>query len=196
MVVATDGAAMITVHELALPGLLLLESPVHGDERGFFREWFWSSELADAGVNFTSCQANLSRSRRNSVRGLHYSLAPEGQAKLVTCADGALDDVVVDVRVGSPTFGQYEYVSLLAEEGKSLYVPEGLAHGFCVTSASATIAYLLSSPYDVATECGFDPFDEAVGVPWPVVGEPILSARDTGAPSLADRQRSGELPIF
>ena len=89
----------------AIPGLYVLESPVFGDERGFFREWFKAPDAEAAGVDFTVRQANLSLSARDVVRGLHYSLAPEGQAKVVTCAAGSLDDVIVDVRVGSPTFG-------------------------------------------------------------------------------------------
>ena len=102
-----------------------------GDDRGHFREWYKMGDFEEAGVDFHATQANLSMSSRNVVRGLHYSLAPEGQAKVVTCAYGELDDVIVDIRVGSPTFGRVEVVHLAAGEGRSVLVPVGAAHGYC-----------------------------------------------------------------
>ncbi len=183
----------------ALPGavadLAVLESPVFGDDRGLFREWFRASALgADAG--FRVAQANLSVSAHNVVRGLHYSLADEGQAKLVTCAQGAVDDVIVDIRLGSPTFGALAVVPLAAEAGRSVYLPAGVAHGFVVRSASATLVYLLSSPYNAAVELEIDPFDPEIGVPWDLDGEPVLSAKDAAAPTLAQRRAAGQLPTY
>ena len=182
--------------ELSLPGLYLLESPVWGDDRGQFREWYKLGDFEAAGVDFHATQANLSMSSRNVVRGLHYSLAPEGQAKVVTCAYGELDDVIVDVRIGSPTFGKVEVIHLAAGEERNVLVPGGAAHGFCVTSELGALTYLLSSPFNPTMELEIDPFDHEINVPWPLRGEPVVSEKDAGAPSLAERLGAGELPIY
>jgi dTDP-4-dehydrorhamnose 3,5-epimerase len=186
----------VSLNALPIPGAWVIESAVFPDDRGYFREWFRSDELAAAGAGFACAQANLSRSARGVVRGLHYSLAPEGQAKVVTCVEGELTDVVVDVRVGSPAFGRVAVVELAAGTGRSVVLPAGAAHGFCVTSDVASIAYLLSSPYQSMYELGVDPFDPEVGVEWPLIGPPIVSERDGAAPSLAERLSAGELPRF
>jgi len=195
VVAAAQGRA-VKLSERSIPGLYLLESPVWGDDRGFFREWFKFDDFESSGVAFVVRQANLSMSARNVVRGLHYSLAPEGQAKVVTCVDGELDDVIVDVRVGSPSFGRVEIVHLAAGEGRSVLLPAGVAHGFCVTSERAALSYLLSSPFNAPMELEIDPFDAAIGVAWTIDGEPIVSAKDAAAPSLAQRLAAGELPTF
>ena len=130
------------LRELSIKGAYELESPVHGDDRGYFREWFKLPDFEIEELNFHAKQANLSYSERNVVRGLHYSLAPEGQAKVVTCVHGELDDVIVDVRVGSPSYGKVEVITLGANVGKSVYLPAGVAHGFCVTSENASLTYL------------------------------------------------------
>jgi dTDP-4-dehydrorhamnose 3,5-epimerase len=182
--------------ELSIPGVYLLESPVWHDDRGFFREWFKRVDLDGAGVDFAIDQANLSVSARDVVRGLHYSLAPEGQAKIVTCALGELVDVIADIRVGSPAFGRVEAVALAAEEGRSLLLPAGVAHGFCVTSEVGALTYLLSSPYNAAAELEIDPFDATLAVAWPLAGEAIVSPKDAGAPSLDQRRAAGELPTY
>jgi len=176
-----------------MPGLVVLDAKVWADDRGFFREWF---RLTDLPEPFVAAQANLSYSRRDVVRGLHYSLAPEGQAKVVTCVAGEIDDVIVDVRVGSPTFGAIEVVHLAGDLGRSVLLPAGVAHGFCVTSESAALAYLLSSPFNPGAELEIDPFDPAIGVPWTITGEPIVSTKDAAAPSLAQRLDAGQLPRF
>lgn len=183
-------------HPTAIPGLVVLESPVFGDERGFFREWFQAPDLEAAGHPFTVRQANLSRSARRVVRGLHYSLAPEGQAKVVTCADGEIDDVIVDVREGSPSFGAFEVVTLRAGDGRGVMLPAGVAHGFVVLSESATLVYLLSSPYRAPVELEINPFDPAIAIPWRLDGEPIMSAKDAAAPTLAERRAAAQLPRF
>ena len=182
--------------ELSIPGIALVESPVWGDERGYFREWFKREDFAALGSDFVAEQANFSMSARNVVRGLHYSLAPEGQAKVVTCVYGELDDVIVDVRVGSPTFARVEIVHLSAAEERSVLLPAGVAHGFCVTSEFAGLAYLLSSAFNAALELEIDPFDARLGVSWPLSGEPIVSDKDARAPSLSQRQAANELPSF
>jgi dTDP-4-dehydrorhamnose 3,5-epimerase len=182
--------------ELTIPGLFVLESPDHGDDRGFFREWFKLNDFEAAGVSFQAQQANLSMSSRDVVRGLHYSLAPEGQAKVVTCVYGELDDVIVDIRVGSPSFGRVEVVHLGAGEGRSVLLPAGVAHGFCVTSENAALSYLLSSPFNAQVELEIYPFDTEISVPWSVSGEPIVSPKDAAAPTFAARLAANQLPTF
>jgi len=186
----------VKLTELSIPGLYVLDSPVHGDERGLFREWFKLDDFEDAGLTFEAQQANFSLSSRGAVRGLHYSMAPEGQAKIVTCVIGELVDVIVDIRVGSPSFGRVEVVSLGAEQGRSVLVPRDVAHGYCATSERAALCYLISSPFNAAMELEINPLDPEIGVPWPLVGEPLLSAKDAGAPSLEQRRAAQQLPVF
>jgi dTDP-4-dehydrorhamnose 3,5-epimerase len=186
----------VKVTELSISGLFLLESPVFGDERGFFREWFKDADLTAAGVSFHARQANVSMSKKNTVRGLHYSLAPEGQAKVVTCVFGELDDVIVDVRVGSPTYGRHEIIHLEAGKERSLYLPSGVAHGFSVPVDTAALSYLLSSAYNPAMELEINPFDPDIAVTWPIDGDPILSTKDAEAPSLQKRRDANQLPSF
>ncbi len=181
---------------LSIDGAYVLESAVWPDDRGFFREWFKRSDFDAHGIDFPIEQTNLSMSKRNVVRGLHYSLAPEGQAKVVTCAYGELADILVDVRVGSPTFGVVEVVHLSADEDRSVFVAPGLAHGYCVTSEIGAFVYLLSSPYNAPMEFDIDPFDATLNVPWPISGDAIVSDKDANAPSLESRRSSGELPLF
>jgi dTDP-4-dehydrorhamnose 3,5-epimerase len=186
----------VNLRELDIAGLYVAESRVFGDDRGFFREWFKLTDFEAAGLTFSTEQSNLSMSLRNVVRGLHYSSAPRGQAKVVTCVYGNLDDVIVDVRVGSPTFGRVVSVSLAADQGTTVVLPAGVAHGFCVTSETAALAYLLSSPFDAPNELEINPMDPEINVPWALTGEAILSEKDAAAPSLAQRHAAGELPSF
>jgi dTDP-4-dehydrorhamnose 3,5-epimerase len=167
-----------------LDGPILLEPEVIGDERGFFVETFRADAWAVAGVEVAFLQDNHSRSRRGTLRGIHFQLAP-GQAKLVRCSRGAILDVVVDLRRASPTFGAWEAFELDDERMRQLYVPIGFGHGFCVTSEVADVAYKCSSYYDPATESGFAYDDPDVGIAWPDV-EPLVSARDASAPRLAE----------
>jgi dTDP-4-dehydrorhamnose 3,5-epimerase len=196
VVAIVEGRGDVRLTELSIPGLMLLESPVWDDDRGYFREWFKLDDFEASGVTFHARQANLSMSQRNVVRGLHYSLAPEGQAKVVTCVHGELDDVIVDVRVGSPTFGRVEVVHLAADQPRSVLLPAGVAHGFCVTSELAALSYLLSSSFNAPFELEIDPFDEEIAVPWTLTDDPIVSSKDAGAPSLARRRAASELPTF
>lgn len=184
------------IESLNIPGLYRLTSPVWGDDRGFFREWLKMPDLEAAGIEFVARQANLSRSSRNVVRGLHYSVAPEGQAKVVTCAEGELVDIMVDLRVGSPTFGHYESVLLRGGDGVSLYIPTGIGHGFCAQSDEAVLVYLLSSTYNPDCELEVHPFDQELNVAWPLSGEPILSAKDAAAPTVRERTVNGTLPAY
>ena len=173
-----------------LQGPVLLAPAVHGDARGFFHESYrvdaWSAE----GVDATFVQDNHSRSGRGVVRGMHVTLGP-GQAKLVRCARGRIWDVVVDVRPSSPTYGEWEGFELDDESMHQVYIPIGFAHGFCVVSEIADVAYKISSPYDPATERGIRWNDPRIGVEWPV-SEPLLSERDVAAPTLDEI--AAELP--
>jgi dTDP-4-dehydrorhamnose 3,5-epimerase len=195
-VVATVEGSAVKLIELSIPGLFVLESPVWSDDRGSFREWFKDEDFQAAGVTFHTRQSNLSISKKNVVRGLHYSMAPEGQAKVVTCAHGELDDVIVDIRVGSPTFGQHEIVHLVAGEERSVYVPVGVAHGFCVTSETGALTYLLSSPFNASFELEINPFDAELNVGWTIDDEAIVSPKDAGAPTFRERLDAQELPLF
>lgn len=168
-----------------LDGPLLLEPQVRGDHRGFFVETFRADDWAAAGIDVAFVQDNHSRSRRGTLRGIHFQTSP-GQAKLVRCSRGAIFDVVVDLRRRSPTFGAWEGFVLDDESMRQLFVPVGFGHGFCVTSEVADVAYKCSSYYDAATEAGIAYDDPAIGIAWPREVEPIVSERDATAPRLAD----------
>lgn len=181
---------------LGIDGAFVATSPVWGDDRGFFREWHKLGELPGVWSGFVAVQANLSHSAEGVIRGLHYSLAPEGQAKIVTCVGGALLDVLCDIREGSPTYGVVEVVPLAAAAGTTVLLPAGVAHGFCVPSGDAALCYLLSSPYRPDVELEIHPLDPTLAVPWVVPGEPLLSPKDAAAPTLEARAVAGELPRF
>ncbi len=168
-----------------LDGPVLLAPTVHGDHRGFFVETFRADAWAAQGVDVDFVQDNHSRSRRGIVRGMHFQTAP-GQAKLLRCARGAILDVLVDVRRGSPTFGQWEGYELDDAGGRQLFVPVGFAHGFCVLSEIADVVYKCSSYYDAATEAGIAFDDPDVGIAWPQGLELEVSQRDRSAPRLAE----------
>jgi dTDP-4-dehydrorhamnose 3,5-epimerase len=167
-----------------LDGLVLLAPPVDGDERGFFVETFRADAWAAEGVPTDFVQDNHSRSRRGTVRGIHFQTSP-GQGKLVRVARGRVFDVVVDLRRESPTFGEWESRVLDDERGHQLYVPVGFGHGFCVLSDVADFVYKCTSYYDPATEAGFRFDDPDVGIEWPDV-ELLYSERDRVAPRLAE----------
>jgi dTDP-4-dehydrorhamnose 3,5-epimerase len=174
-----------------LEGVVLLEPAVHGDERGFMVETYRRDGWAELGVDVEFVQHNHSRSSKGTLRGLHFQTAP-GQAKLVRCARGAILDVAVDLRRGSPTFGQWEGHLLDDERHRQLFVPVGFGHGFAVLSDVADVTYLLSSVYDPATESGIAWDDPGVGIEWGVE-DPLLSDRDRSAPRLAEV--ADELPF-
>ena len=167
-----------------LDGLGLIEPSVFADERGFFLESFREDTLAELGVQERFVQDNHSRSVRGVVRGMHFTVG-EGQAKLVRVARGRVLDVVVDIRVGSPTFGRWESFELDDVTGRMLFVPVGFAHGFAVLSDVADVLYKCSSYYDGSLERGFAWDDPDVAIVWPV-DAPIVSDRDRVAPRLAD----------
>ena len=169
--------------ETRLEGVVVLEPDVHGDERGFLVETFRRDVWRTLGVEVDFVQENQSRSSMGTLRGLHFQTTP-GQAKLVRCPRGRIWDVVVDLRRDSPTYRRWEAHELDDERHRQLLVPVGFAHGFCVLSEEADLAYKLSSLYDPSTEAGFAWDDPEVAIEWPI-SEPILSERDRGAPRLA-----------
>ena len=171
-----------------LEGPVLVEPSVHGDARGFFQETYRKQAFAELGVHDDFVQDNHSRSGRGVLRGMHFQ---PGQAKLVRCARGAILDVVVDIRSGSPGFGAWESFRLDDETHLQLYVPDGFAHGFCVLSELADVVYKVSSYYDPAGESGFRFDDPEVAIAWPGDLELKVSERDRAAPLLSELDLSG-----
>jgi dTDP-4-dehydrorhamnose 3,5-epimerase len=185
---------------LSIEGAWLFTPSIHGDDRGVFLEAFRGAEFAaDLGYRLDVAQVNTSVSRRGVIRGIHYADVPPGQAKYVTCVAGAILDVVVDLRAGSPTFGSWETVRLDDEGRKALFLAEGLGHGFQALSDSATVLYLCSTPYAAGREHGVNPMDPAIGIGWRPVeeaGDPVLSDKDLAAPSLDEALKAGQLPQY
>jgi dTDP-4-dehydrorhamnose 3,5-epimerase len=173
-----------------LEGPVLIEPTVHGDARGFFLETYRADRLRELGISDAFIQDNHSRSRRGVVRGMHFQ---PGMAKLIRCARGAIFDVLVDLRRGSPSFGQWEEFELTDEQHRSLYCPDGFAHGFCVLSEAADVIYKTSTYYDPELDAAFAHDDPDVGIEWPEGLELVASARDSSAPRLAEI--SGRLPF-
>src|SRR5215472_11609604 len=167
---------------LGIDGAWVYEPRVHNDDRGSFAEAFRGAEFAaDLGYRLDVAQVNCSVSRRGVIRGIHYADVPPGQAKYVSCVRGAILDVVVDIRVGSPSFGAWEAVRLDDVERRSLFLAEGLGHGFMALTDDATVLYLCSTGYAPGREHGVNPLDPALGIDWPLGdlggGAPILSEK-------------------
>lgn len=174
----------------ALSEVVLLEPKVFGDSRGYFLETWNRATYREAGIDEDFVQDNVSLSARGVLRGLHFQ-NPHTQGKLVTVLLGEVYDVAVDIRVGSPTFGQFASAILSSENKRQLYIPVGFAHGFCVTSDTALFAYKCTDFYSPATERGIIWNDPDLAIPWPIK-EPELSSKDAGYPRLRDLAR-GEL---
>ena len=170
-----------------LSGPVSLAPTVRRDERGFFLESYRRAALAELGVEEQFVQDNHSRSRQGVVRGMHFQ---PGQTKLVRCVRGAIFDVIVDIRPGSPQFGEWEGIRLDDSEHHQLYVPDGFAHGFCVLSELADVTYKVSTYYDAAAERGFSYADPDVAIDWPDAERLIGSERDRAAPTLAQCRES------
>lgn len=181
--------------ELAVPGAWEITSQQHADDRGLFFEWFKASEFEQAvGHPLDLQQANCSVSRKGVLRGIHYADVPPGQAKYVTCMRGSVLDVVVDLRVGSPTFGAWDSVLLGGPEKRAIYIGEGLGHAFLSLEEGSAVLYLCSTSWSAGREHEVNPLDPAIGIDWPFDGDPILSAKDAAAPSLAEALDRGLLP--
>ncbi len=181
------------VSETRLPGVLLFEPKKFGDARGYFMETWRQEAYRDAGIEDAFVQDNMSFSQQGVLRGLHFQL-PHAQGKLVYCPIGEVYDVAVDIRHGSPTFGQWYGTTLSAENGQQMYVPPGFAHGFCVTSTQALFCYKCTQYYDPAGDAGIRWNDPDIGVEWPLQ-EVQVSAKDQSTPCLKDLSAE-QLPAF
>jgi dTDP-4-dehydrorhamnose 3,5-epimerase len=184
------------VTETKVPGAWVFTPKQFPDDRGLFLEWLRNDLLAEVvGHPLTVVQANNSVSRRGVLRGVHYALVPPGQAKYVYCPRGALMDFVIDIRDGSPTFGAWDCVRLDDVDRRGMYVAEGIGHAVVALTDDASLAYLVSAPYDPAREFTVSPLDPALGIDWGVT-DPVLSERDAKAPSLDEARRLGQLPTW
>ncbi len=188
----------MTLQELSISGAYLVTHQVFPDERGLFREWFKAEEVELIDKSFSVQQANYSNSKQFVIRGIHYSLAPRGQAKIVTCASGRIVDVLVDLRIGSPTYLKVEHVELAEDLGRVVFIPTGVGHGFFVESESAAIVYLTSSGYSPSYEKAISPTDSELGINWPIPGGEmgVISKADREARTLAQAKELGILPTF
>ncbi len=186
------------IRELSIPDSYEITPVQRTDDRGIFLEWYRHDLLEQAvGHSLDLRQANTSVSKRGSVRGIHFADVPPGQAKYVTVTLGAVLDYVVDIRVGSPTFGQWDSVRLDTVDRRAIYVAEGLGHVFVALTDQATVSYLVSDVYNPTAEHGINPLDPAVGLIFPEeAGELLLSEKDKAAPSLEEAKASGLLPTW
>lgn len=182
---------------LGIEGAWVYTPKIHSDDRGSFLESFRGDEVAaDIGYRLDIVQANCSVSRQGAIRGIHFADVPPGQAKYVSCTRGAIIDVVVDLRIGSPGFGEWKSVRLDDQDRRSVFITEGLGHAFIALTDECTVVYMCSTPYAPGREHGVHPLDPALGIDWPADVEPILSAKDAAAPSLADAICTGLLPRY
>jgi dTDP-4-dehydrorhamnose 3,5-epimerase len=188
----------VTARELAMPGAWEITPALHTDSRGAFYQWFTDSEFESfAGHRFDLRQANCSVSAAGVLRGVHFAQVPPSQAKYVTCLHGSVFDVIVDIRVGSPTFGKWDAVVLDDHHRRSVYLSEGLGHAFLALQDDSTVMYLCSAGYAPEREHTINALDPALDINWPAAdGEPILSDRDRQAPTLAQVQAAGLLPTW
>ncbi|MBV9486976.1 MAG: dTDP-4-dehydrorhamnose 3,5-epimerase family protein [Frankiaceae bacterium] len=185
------------IEPLGISGAWVCTPSVHPDDRGAFLEWFRGDRLAAATRRrFDVVQANHSISQQGVVRGIHFADVPPGQAKYVYCARGAVLDVIVDIRVGSPTFGEHVAVMLDEVDRRGVFIAEGLGHGFCALTDESSVAYLVSSPYNASAERTVSPVDAELQLPWPEGTPLLLSDKDRDAPSLATAAADGILPTY
>jgi dTDP-4-dehydrorhamnose 3,5-epimerase len=189
--------ADVDIRELAVPDSYVLDLVPHGDSRGHLTEWYRAEVLAkETGFDLPLAQANHSVSARGVLRGVHFSQVPPGQAKYVYCPAGRVLDVVVDLRVGSPTFGVHDFVELDSDRPRAIFLSEGLGHAFLSLADRTSVTYLLSTGYAPGREFGVDPMDPALGLPWPKDLDFEISAKDQAAPTLAEALEQGLLPTM
>jgi dTDP-4-dehydrorhamnose 3,5-epimerase len=187
----------VKIEPMAVPDAWVCAPRVHGDDRGEFLEWFRGDALAEAtGRRFAVLQANHSTSKRGVVRGVHFADVPPGQSKFVYCPVGAVLDVVIDLRVGSPTFGAVDSVILDDVDRRAVFISEGLGHAFCALRDDTSVTYLVSSVYDPVAERTVSPLDPTLGLAWPADLELLMSDKDVAAPGLDDAVRDGILPSY
>jgi dTDP-4-dehydrorhamnose 3,5-epimerase len=181
---------------LSIEGVWSAESRVWRDDRGFFREWFKSADVNNVtGRDFGIEQANISLSSKGTLRGIHYSIAPRGQAKWITCVSGSIKDVIVDIRPDSKSFGKWIEVELRGDSGRAVFISEGLGHGFIALEDNTAVAYLVSTPFSPTDEFEINPLDERIGIKWGVdLSSLKISDKDKNAPTLDERLAEGKLP--
>lgn len=172
---------------------------IHGrrfpDSRGWFQEWFKNSSLEGAtGITFNPVQANISKSSEGTIRGIHYSIAPAGQGKLVTVMHGAIDDFVIDIRPSSSTFGSWRRVRLDAESGDAVLIDPHLGHAFQALTNDTIVSYLVTAEYNPSMEKGITPFCETLAIDWAPHHSDDVSPKDLGAPDLLTQRQAGLLP--
>ncbi|TFC55944.1 dTDP-4-keto-6-deoxy-D-glucose epimerase [Cryobacterium sp. TMT2-15-1] len=186
------------IRELSIPDSYEIIPKQFGDDRGVFLEWYRFDRLEETiGHRLDIAQANTSVSKRGSVRGIHFADIPPSQAKYVTATHGAVLDYVIDIRVGSPTFGQWDSVLLDDTDRRAIYIAEGLGHCFVALTDNATVSYLVTAPFNPGREHGINPLDTDIGLVFPPeAGELLLSPKDTDAPSLTEAAASGLLPTW
>ncbi len=185
------------VTPFSIDGVWRFDPLLRPDDRGIFLESFKESVFAETvGHSLHLAQMNISVSHAGTVRGVHFADVPPGQAKYVQCFSGQILDIVVDIRVGSPTFGHYEAIELDSDNRSGLYISEGLGHAFCALSDSATVGYLCSEGYSPEREHGIHPLDPDLALPWPQGEQSVLSPKDAAAPLLAEAIASGLLPQY
>jgi len=188
----------VQIRELSIPDAYEITPKQHADDRGLFLEWYRFDRLEEAvGHSLDLKQGNTSVSRRGSVRGIHFADIPPSQAKYVTATHGAVLDFAIDIRVGSPTFGQWDTVLLDDKDRRAIYVSEGLGHCFVALTDDATVSYLVTDVYNPTHEHGINPLDPEVELVFPIdAGDLLLSPKDTDAPGLSEAAASGLLPTW
>lgn len=187
----------MTAKPLSIHGAWLLQSRVFADDRGTFSEWFKSSLLTElTGETFEPVQANVSVSNVGVIRGIHYSLAPRGQAKLVTVLRGSIMDVAIDARVGSPTFSKYESVTLRAGDGQTMFLRSDMAHAFQALEDNTVVSYLVSSEYSPTDEKEISPMCSTLNIQWSEGLRVVLSEKDRIAPNIEQQSTANLLPSF
>jgi dTDP-4-dehydrorhamnose 3,5-epimerase len=188
----------VLIRPLPIAGAMEVTTTVHGDDRGEFVEWFKAPALQEAtGRDFTLAQANLSRSARGTLRGIHFADVPPGQAKYITCPVGRILDFIVDIRIGSPTFGQWDAVELSSRNRNAVFLSEGLGHAFLALEDDTIVTYLVTDIYRPDREHGINPLDLALGLEFPLPqSELALSQKDKAAPGFFEAQELGLLPVF
>lgn len=186
---------VVDIQPLSIAGAWRITPRIFGDDRGFFAEWFRADHISDAtGYSFVPVQGNISRSSKGVVRGIHYADVPPGQAKYVMPVMGSIIDYIVDIRVGSPTFGQWDSVTLTSDSREAVIVEPGLGHAFVSLEDNTVVTYLVTDVFRPDREHGLNPLDPEIGLIFPDGIEPILSDKDVSAPSLAEALRTSALP--
>jgi dTDP-4-dehydrorhamnose 3,5-epimerase len=185
----------MNITKLDIGGAYYIEAKRHADERGWFQEWFKKSDLQQhIDFDFTPVQANISHSKKGVIRGIHYSIAPEGQAKLVTVMHGAIDDYIIDINPNSANFGKWTRVRLTSQDGNAVLLPPHVGHAFQSLSDNTMVCYVVTAEFNPTAEKGITPQCPTVNIQWSSDCRPVLSDKDRLAPPLLEQQKQGQLP--